>query len=88
VPPIIVVNVMKFEQIEAVVMYEEVADIASINPTASIYYELDCSQKRIRELSLSISMNGKHGSFNERPWEFVPPEGNAATVLKLLCPAH
>ena len=53
-------------------------------PNRSIYYELDCSQKRLHELSMSLSVNGKYQQANERPWQFVSPEGNGATLLKLL----
>jgi hypothetical protein len=85
VPPIVVGDIMKFDQIPLIVPYEQIADANSINPTVRIYYELDCSQKRLHELSMRFSVNGKDKEANERPWQFVSPEGNGATLLKLLC---
>ena len=77
---------MTFDQMETIVPMELTADADSISPTARIFYELNCSQKMYRELSVSFSVNGKHGSIDEpSAWKFVPPEGNGASLQKLLC---
>jgi hypothetical protein len=47
----------------------------------------DAKPPTVRELSISFSVNGKYRSSDEpRPWKFIPPEGNGASLLKLLCP--
>ena len=68
-------------------MLEETANIAAIQSHAQIFYEFNCAQRMSRELSIHISAGNQQGS-REMPsvWRHVPPEGNAATLLKLLCP--
>jgi hypothetical protein len=77
---------MDFQQIPGIVAYEESANLSAIEPHAQIFYEMDCSERMIRRLSTSMHVNGRSG-FDSKPsdWEYVPPEGNAATLLKLLC---
>jgi hypothetical protein len=68
---------------------EEIADISYIQPTARIFYELNCSERMLRELSISIQISGKNNS-SDTPgkWKYVSPEGNAANLLKILCPSR
>jgi hypothetical protein len=41
----------------------------------------------MRELSFDIMVNGKSGSLDKpSDWKYVPPEGNGASLLKILCP--
>jgi hypothetical protein len=86
VPPIIVIGRMEFKQLPDVAAYEEIANISTIDPQAQIFDELNCSERMSRTLSVAIHTNGQRG-FNNKPsdWEYVPPEGNNATLLKLLC---
>jgi hypothetical protein len=86
VPPIIVVGKMEFQQIIEIVLSEEIANVASIEPQGQIFEELNCSERMMRSLSASIHANGK-SDFQNKPsdWEYVPPEGNSATLVKLLC---
>src|SRR6266851_4094922 len=46
-----------------------------------------CAERMLRELSISIQTKGQGGS-RDKPgdWKYVPPEGNAARLLKILCP--
>jgi hypothetical protein len=48
---------------------------------------LNCCERMMRSLSVSVYTEGKHG-FQNKPtdWDYVPPEGNAALLLKILCP--
>jgi hypothetical protein len=41
----------------------------------------------LRELSIDLHINEQIGS-NNKPseWKHVPPEGNGASLLKILCP--
>lgn len=86
VPPIIVIGKMDFQQIPEIVAYEESANLSAIDPQARIFDEVDCSERMMRRLNTSIQANGQSG-FQNKPsdWEYVPPEGNGATLLKILC---
>lgn len=86
VPPIIAIGKMEFQQIPEIVAYEVSANLSAIEPQAQIFDELNCPERMVRSLSVSIHANGQ-GGFQNKPsdWEYVPPEGNAATLLKLLC---
>ncbi len=89
VPPIVAMGDIDFDQMPAVVGYEETANIGHIQPQASIFYELSCAERMLRELSISIQTKGQGGS-RDKPgdWKYVPPEGNAARLLKILCPVR
>ena len=71
------------EQAMQVTQYEETADKGYIQPTAEIYYEFICSERRMRELSISV--NSRHGASEPTAWRYVPPEGNSADLLKIVC---
>ncbi|MGU7844013.1 hypothetical protein ACV22V_31700 [Burkholderia sp. AW33-5] len=77
------------EQRGIITVDEEIADLDVFQPQASIFYELDCPQKMIRQLSVSINSGGKRG-IRDTPgdWMYASPEGNAAALLELLCPAR
>lgn len=87
VPPIIVIGQVEFEQLPSIAAYEEIANVSAIEPQAQIFTEMNCSERMTRRLSTSIHPNGRSG-FQNKPseWEYVPPEGNAATLQKILCP--
>lgn len=86
VPPIALVEDINFDQAMEVAGYEETANLSNIQPQASIFYELNCSERMMRRLSTHALVNGKD-RFDDKPtsWEHVPPEGNAARLLKILC---
>jgi hypothetical protein len=87
VPPIVVVGEMKFDQMPAIVAAEEIAVVDYVKPQSRIFYEIGCSERMIRELSIHIEAKGKVGS-SDTPgeWQHVAPETNGATLLKILCP--
>jgi hypothetical protein len=85
VPPILVGAETDYEQTAMTIAYEQAADMGGIAPRSSIFYELDCAQKMIRELN-NVSVNGQQGSSSEPSGEFVAPEENGKWLLKLLCP--
>lgn len=70
-------------------MDEVTADMADIEPSARIMYELDCSNRLLRELSIQLTHNGK-SQYVEKPadWKHVPPETSGFMLLKLLCAQH
>jgi hypothetical protein len=87
VPPIAEVQTIDAKQAVTVTLSEETANISNIRPHARIFYEFNCSERMLRALSITIQTNGKFGS-SQIPgqWEYVAPETNAATLLKILCP--
>ena len=88
VPPIVVAGKMDSDQTVAITSYEEVANTGRAKPLASIFYELSCSERRLRELSIHVHAKGKSGSSDKpRDWKYILPEGNAANLLKILCHA-
>ncbi|MGF6639488.1 hypothetical protein [Paraburkholderia sp. MM6662-R1] len=89
VPPIASLQPLTAQQALTVTLYEVTADLGSLQTQASIFYELDCPKRMYRELSIYIPSSGK-GRSEDTPteWQFVPPEGNVATLLRLLCAAQ
>jgi len=89
VPPLAVIaDDVDYDKATLITGYEETANIANIEPRARIFYELNCAERTLRELSINIAVAGKQGSAHSpNPWKHIPPEGNAARLLKLLCPA-
>jgi hypothetical protein len=87
VPPIAALEAVDVDQAMTITQYEETADISNIQPRASIFYELNCPERMMRELSIYVQASGKSGS-RDKPsdWRYVPPEGNGARLLKILCP--
>ena len=87
--PLSTVQKLDDDTIMQILVDEASADLAGIAPTARILYELDCSNRRMRELSVHLFSNGKLQN-QETPseWKHVPPETPAATLFKLLCTRH
>jgi hypothetical protein len=87
VPPIALVEDINFDQAMGVTTYEETANLSNIQPHARFFYELNCSERMMRELSIQVrDLNGKE-RFSDKPtdWKYVAPETNAARLLKILC---
>ncbi len=72
----------------ALMLSEEIANTGEIAPKSRILYELDCSKRKIRELSIKIEIGGKTGN-KETPseWKPVAPGTTATALLILICPA-
>ncbi len=64
-----------------IINYEEIADIAAIEPAWRTLYELDCLRGQIRELSLRATVN-----FHDKPldWKHIAPETIASTLSHLI----
>lgn len=86
VPPIVVIGKMDFQQIPEILAYEETANLSTIEPEAQFFEEMNCSERTMRRLSTSMYVNGQR-HFDNKPhdWDYIPPEGNGATLLKILC---
>lgn len=85
-PPIDRVEPLNEDQKITITIYEVTANIAFFEPQASIFYELNCKERLVRELSISVVSAGRKGE-RRKPtdWWHVPPEGNISALQKLLC---
>jgi hypothetical protein len=62
-PPIGSIQTLDVDQAMTITQYEETANIGDIEPRAQIFYELNCPDRMIRELSIDIvDANGKRGA--------------------------
>ena len=87
IPPIALVEDMDHDQAIGVIQYEETANLSNIHAHSQFFYELNCSERMMRRLSTYVrDLSGREG-FDKKPssWEYVPPEGSAARLLKILC---
>jgi hypothetical protein len=77
----------EFNHLPEVSAYEEFADSGAIKPQAKMFSELNCRERKTQRLYLSYETNGKGGEeTTPGDWEYVPPEGNFTTLLRILCP--
>lgn len=82
-PPMSRIERMNSDQLMTAITYESIADVGDITPNAQIFYEIDCSKRMMRELSTAIGSISRDTPLN---WKYVPPEGNGANLIALLCP--
>jgi hypothetical protein len=86
-PPIATAEMPDTDQVITIIQYEETANIAAFQPRGRIFYELNCPEQMIRELSIYVEVDGKTGSIDKpSDWRHVSPETNGARLLKILCP--
>jgi hypothetical protein len=87
VPPIVVIGRVEFSKIVEIVSAEEVADLGTIEPLSQMFIEMNCIERVDRRLSTTLHIDGQ-SHFDDKPseWQHVPPEGNRANLLKILCP--
>jgi hypothetical protein len=81
-PPYAAIDDVSFDIMMNLVGSEQLADLSYIQPVSRIFYELNCSEKMYRQLSISMLSGG-----TDAPsiWKYTPPEGNGANLNKLLC---
>jgi hypothetical protein len=85
-PPIATVEDANADQLVDFTFYEVVADLANVQPRGRIYYEINCSENMMRELSISFQTKGGISSKDEPlDWKYIAPETNASRLAKLLC---
>ena len=87
VPPLAIVETtIDFDKAIVIIQYEETANISSIQPITRIFYEINCSEQVLRELSISVRIGDKFISYDgPGDWKFIAPETNGARMLKILC---
>jgi hypothetical protein len=82
-PPIAkVFNFPSNDQLVSVVQYETTANVSSLKPTVTIYWEISCSEKMIRTIQLS-TRSRVHKMLAQADWTYVEPETNR--LLKMVC---
>jgi hypothetical protein len=87
VPPIVVIGRMDFDQVRTIIGYELIANFGPIEPRLLVYSELNCSERMSRHLSVSANVGGRTGHRSKpSEWDYVPPDGNEANLLLILCP--
>lgn len=87
VPPIATIsgNATDDQQLDAI-LAETAADLGDFEASARILYEFNCPPKMMRELDIFFRTGGRAGvSHTPSQWKYVPPEGNGARLLKLVC---
>lgn len=87
VPPIATVTDVNHDMVVEFIADETVANLTYVKPVSRIFYEIECSEKMYRELSIYFSNAVGKGSYSGRPtdWKYIPAEGNGANLNKLLC---
>jgi hypothetical protein len=86
IPPIVAVEDATSDQFVDVTTIEEIADVANIQPSARIFYELDCRGAMLRELSIEVVTGGRTLSkHSASEWKYIAPETNGLRLKKMLC---
>lgn len=81
-PPLGTVTTLPKDQIPMITTYEQLADLGTITPSLKILYEIDCSQRLTRVLSVSTATVSSDVALQ---WEHIPPETTIETLSKLTC---
>jgi hypothetical protein len=86
-PPIALVVDLNQDQQSQILIEEDIANGAQIQPTMRMLGELDCAGHLVRWLSIYAVDDGKE-TFSNTPseWMHVAPETSGAMLLKILCP--
>jgi hypothetical protein len=83
VPPLFSVTELDANGRLYVLAQEAAANMAGIVPTLQILYELDCTNRVLRALSLHA--RGYPSDDTASEWMHEPPESPGATLIKILC---
>jgi hypothetical protein len=81
-PPLGSVITLTKDTAVMITAYEQLADLGTITPSFRILYEVDCSQRLTRVLSVSIPTASSNVALQ---WEHIPPETTIETLSKLTC---
>jgi hypothetical protein len=86
VPPLALVEAVNQQQSVDIAASETFADLAGVEPDATILMDVDCQRGMSRHLQVTIHRNGRMGT-SSRPseWDYDAPESNGGRLLKLVC---
>jgi hypothetical protein len=83
VPPLTAIDGLDAQESSFVMMYEAAANLADIKPTVQILFELDCTNRVMRSLSVHARNYLPDDTASE--WQHEPPGTTGALLIKLLC---
>ena len=68
---------------------ETIAASGDIRKTSNIYYEIDCTGKRIAVLAIALfSLDGdtsKMKNYDNPKFTYIPPESNGERLMQMVC---
>src|SRR5262249_28578691 len=86
IPPLGLDQKLTKNQITDAVIYEQIANEATIEPTMRMLEEIDCTNRMFRHLSVRMHQGTKTGSVDTPgPWKHIAPETNLFRVQMALC---
>lgn len=70
-----------------IIAFEEAANYFSTKVLLKSFYEIDCTENKMRTLSLTLFTKDSiiKTSNKETEWDFIAPESNSKTLEKILC---
>jgi hypothetical protein len=70
-----------------IIAFEEAANYSSIKVRLKTYYEIDCTDNKIRTLSITFFNKGgvTKTSNMKMEWDFISPESNGESLEKIVC---
>jgi hypothetical protein len=83
IPPVARLRSVDQDQAITITSFEEIANDAAIRAYMRVLYEIDCSSKQVRELSIVTTTAT---SDRERAWKHIPPESPVKDLSTLVCP--
>jgi hypothetical protein len=85
-PPYAMAEPLDRAQAADIARLEEIADTADVDPRVRISYELDCTKRLVRPLSLYVKVNGKVRSVDKPgDWKPISPRENSIRLSRILC---
>ena len=86
IPPFLTTMKHTQDDVIGVTVLEHHVAKGSHHVSSRIFYEIDCKDTRLRELSIYFEREGKIGSTDApNKWSEIPPETNASTLAALVC---
>ncbi len=76
-----------FDDYIEIIAWEEVATYSDLKPRLKIFWEINCTEKKIKTLTITSYNNDgvPNGDSKDSDWEYIPPESNSETLEKILC---
>lgn len=87
-PPYSLANLKtSFDEAVDIIAWEELANSSQIKARAKILFEINCKEKMIRSISVTVFKNagGVASSQNPGEWSYISPESNGETLQRILC---
>ncbi len=86
VPPYLTITKHTQDDIAGLTVMEYRVATGLEHVLSRVFYEIDCSNAKMRELSLYFERGGKTGARDTpNSWREVPPETNGSTLIELVC---